>query len=162
MSGILSYAQISIGKSEVTNQSTLVDFNETNNKLGIILPSIEASSNLTDASNGTFIFDKNDKKIKMKENNIWINLSDIGNTDQLVSNNSSEPGEGVIIGAESSNAPGVLVLEATNKAMVLPKIANPHINVASPYPGMICYDTVSKSLAVFDGIYWSYWKQKTN
>ncbi|WP_148043492.1 hypothetical protein [Chryseobacterium sp. G0240] len=62
------------------------------------------------------------------------------------------------MGASTSSAPGVLVLESANKALILPKVAAPHLNVKNPYPGMICYDTASKSMAVFDGLKWSYWK----
>jgi hypothetical protein len=57
-----------------------------------------------------------------------------------------------------SNAKGVLVLESADKAMILPKITNPHTTVKNPYPGMMCYDLTSKSLAVFDGANWNYWK----
>ena len=94
----------------------------------------------------------------MVENNVWKDLSDVGNSSNLISNSSNDIGEGVIIGAESSSAAGILVLESTDKAMVLPKITNPHLTVKNPYPGMMCYDIVSKSLAVFDGVNWNYWK----
>ena len=55
--------------------------------------------------------------------------------------------------------PGILVLEDTNKAMVLPKVASPHLNIVNPAPGMIVYDTFNKQLAVFNGTVWSFWKQ---
>ena len=42
--------------------------------------------------------------------------------------------------------------------MVLPHVTNPHLTVKSPYPGMMCYDTVKKAVAVFDGTVWNYWK----
>ncbi len=66
--------------------------------------------------------------------------------------------EGVVIGGPASTADGVLVLESANKAMILPRINTPHLNVKNPYPGMMCYDTASKTLAVFDGSVWNYWK----
>ncbi len=94
----------------------------------------------------------------MVENNVWKDLSDIGNTSNLISNTSNDIGNGVIIGAETSVATGILVLESTDKAMILPKISNPHLTGKSPYTGMICYDTVSKTLAIFDGTNWNYWK----
>jgi len=62
------------------------------------------------------------------------------------------------VGSDTTTAPGVLVMESSNKALILPKVATPHLNVKNPYPGMICYDTVSKTMAVFDGLKWSYWK----
>lgn len=94
----------------------------------------------------------------MYENDVWKSLSDAGNSSVVITNNSAETGKGVIMGEAASSADGVLVLESQNKAMILPQIAAPHLNVKSPYPGMMCYDTVSKTLAVFDGSVWNYWK----
>lgn len=159
-------AQISIGgKQSVDGAATILDFNDVaTNTMGIILPSVD---NLTNSlastpanNNGTFLFDKSAGKVKMYENNAWVDLSSAGNASQIVANGSNESAsnQGAIIGSETSDAKGVLVLESANKAMILPKIANPHINVKSPYPGMMCYDTVSKSLALFDGSVWNYWK----
>jgi len=154
------HAQLSIGKQDFTNPNILLDFeNPPNNAMGIILPAV-TNSNLVIPSNGTFIFDTTLNKVRMYENNGWKDLTGIGSSTGLIPNNSNESAQnqGVILGAESSNANGVLILESSDKAMVLPKIANPHLSVKSPYPGMMCYDTVSKSLAVFDGANWSYWK----
>ncbi|TGN24232.1 hypothetical protein [Empedobacter tilapiae] len=157
-------AQVLIGDNQINeDQSTILYFSNTSsNTNGIILPAIENVTNAlaesTINNNGTFLFDKSDKKVKMYEKNLWVTLSGSGNTSQIINNNSEELGNGVIIGAQTTNAKGVLVLESDSKAMVLPKIANPHTTVKSPYPGMICYDTVSKTLAVFDGNHWSYWK----
>lgn len=161
-----SNAQISIGgKQSVEGTATLLDFNNvTTNTMGIILPSVD---NLTNSlastptnNNGTFLFDKSTSKVKMYENNTWVDLSSAGNSIQIIANTSNESvnNQGVIIGSETSNAKGVLVLESANKAIILPRISNPHTNVKSPYPGMMCYDTVSKSLALFDGSVWNYWK----
>ncbi|HRM13961.1 MAG TPA: hypothetical protein PLV47_13590, partial [Flavobacterium sp.] len=54
--------------------------------------------------------------------------------------------------------PGILVLEDSNKAMVLPKVPSPHLNIINPEPGMMVYDTTTKQLAVFNGKVWSFWK----
>ncbi len=155
-------AQVAIGKVNINGNSTLLDFyDNTDNFRGIILPALEVQpSSFTPANNGTFLFDKSDKKIKMYENNVWKSLSETGD-DSGISNNTtteSENNQGVIIGSDTSAAKGILVLESAGKAMILPKVANPHLTVKSPYPGMICYDTVSKTLAVFDGKVWNYWK----
>lgn len=48
--------------------------------------------------------------------------------------------------------------ESTDKAMILPRIKAPHLNVKSPYPGMMCYDTETQSVALFDGRFWNYWR----
>lgn len=165
----MSYGQVAIGKQTVQGSSTLLDFNNTStNTKGIILPSVEnlssALSSTPAENNGTFLFDKSDRKIKMYENNAWVELSAAGSNSQITTNTSQEAATnlGMAIGSNGtpgiSNAKGILVLESTNKAMVLPKIADPHTNVKSPYPGMMCYDTTTHSLALFDGLKWNYWK----
>lgn len=152
------FAQVAIDKQSVDGNSTVLDFNNvSSNTKGLILP---ATSGLPTGTlvNGTFIFDMNDKKVKVYENDVWKDLSDAGNSNAVAVNNSAESGKGVVIGNPSSFADGVLVLEAPDKAMILPKVAMPHITVKNPYPGMICYDTASKTMAVFDGSVWNYWK----
>lgn len=154
----LSIAQVAIGKQVVDGSSTVLDFNNvTGNTKGLILP---ATSGIPTGSlvNGTFVFDVTDSKVKVYENDVWKSLSDTGNSAAVVTNNSAELGKGVVMGASSSTADGVLVLESPDKAMILPQIAVPHTNVKNPYPGMMCYDTASKTLAVFDGAVWNYWK----
>ena len=155
----ISLAQVGIGKNTVDGVSTILDFeNSTTN--GIILPAVDfAPTDLNVINNGgTFLYDLTDSRVKMYENGTWINLSDAGIKTSIISNTSNEIGNGVIIGAETTSAKGVLVLESDSKAMILPKINQPEVNVKSPYPGMICYDTASKTLAIFDGKVWNYWK----
>jgi hypothetical protein len=152
------FAQVAIGKQTINGKSTVLDFdNVLGNTKGLILP---ATSGFPTGSlvNGTFIFDVTDNKVKVYENDVWKSLSDAGSSSVIAANNSAETGKGVIMGEATSSADGVLVLESQNKAMVLPQIATPHLNVKNPYPGMMCYDTTSKTLAVFDGTVWNYWK----
>lgn len=54
---------------------------------------------------------------------------------------------------------GVLVLNSTTKAMVLPTVQDVQ-NIPSPSPGMMVYinKTGAKRLAVFNGSKWSFWK----
>lgn len=158
-------AQISIGKSAITNASVLMEFdNALANKKGIILSTVDNVTNalgtVPAANNGTFLFDRSDDRVKRYENNAWINLSDPGSETKITPNTSAETTatQGAIIGAATSNAKGVLVLEVSNKALVLPWIRDPHLTVLNPYPGMMCYDTTSRTLAVFDGTVWNYWK----
>lgn len=154
----LSIAQVAIGKQVVDGNSTVLDFNNVaGNTKGLILPATSGLPNGT-LVNGTFIFDVTDNKVKVYENDTWKPLSDAGNSSAVVVNTSSDLGNGVIMGAATSTADGVLVLESSDKAMILPQIATPHVNVKNPYPGMICYDTTSKTLAIFDGSVWNYWK----
>ena len=159
MGGIVN-AQIAIGKEDVTNESSLLEFDDNeSNTLGIILPSVLDASTIT-AQNGTFLFDIATKKVRMYENSAWKDLSAVGDDSAVIIDPSGENvnSTGVILGSDTTTTPGVLVLQATDKAMVLPKIANPHLTVKSPYAGMMCYDTISKTLAVFDGLNWNYWK----
>ncbi|MFY1045657.1 hypothetical protein [Chryseobacterium sp. GP-SGM7] len=168
-------AQIGIGKTGISGIGSIIEFdgntsnvltdNTTANKKGLILPAVldtpnfgAAGSATSNVQNGTFIFDRLTKKVRFYENSAWKDMSDEGNILTLVPFAGSEIGKGVIIGASSSSAKGVLVLEAADKALVLPHILNPDLTVINPYPGMMCYDTKSNSIAIFDGINWNYWK----
>lgn len=151
--GILS-AQIAIGKETIDGDGIL-DF-KAGTTNGIIIPLV--SQLPLSPENGTLLLDKSDLKVKVFENNQWVSLSDEGALGNHIENTSDDIGKGVVIGAETSTTEGVIVLESLDKALILPKIANPHENVKSPYPGMVCYDTASNALAVFDGKVWSYWK----
>ncbi len=170
LSGACVFSQVAIGKDTVEGTSTILDFGTAN--MGIVLPIVDKT--ITPAvtpSNGTFILDKTSKKVQVYQNGAWLDLSDEGsfavvknadNTIELTTaaqiSTSNEVSDGVIIGDTSSTAKGVLVLESTNKAMILPKVANPHLTIKKPVAGTMCYDTVSNSLAIFDGKVWSYWK----
>ena len=136
-------------------ESTLIQFEDGYTK-GIILPANTQVT--TNPTNGSFTFDQSDRKVKMYENDQWVSLTPTGDSGAILTINSNDNGEGVIVGAETSTAEGVLVLESDDRALVLPRIDNPVVNVNSPYPGMIAYDTTSKTIAIFDGKLWSFWK----
>ncbi|RXM39296.1 hypothetical protein BOQ62_12435 [Chryseobacterium sp. CH21] len=148
-------SQVGMGKASVDGDAIL-DFPVSTT--GIILPIVEVLPTGAAATNGTFLLDKTDLTIKMRSNDLWVPLSDAGNLTGTMPNTSAETGGGVIIGATSSAAQGVLVLESISKALVLPKVNDPVANMKSPIAGTICYDTVSKTMAVFDGVRWSFWK----
>lgn len=168
----LLFAQVAIGKTP-NQPSAILDFGPDNEtiKKGIILPVLDLTQNTNETySDGTFLFDTNSMMVKVKQDGIWLDLTDEGAiTTQYNTNNedittpvklktSEDIGEGVIIGSETSTAKGVLVLESENKALILPRVADPHLNIPKPVAGTICYDTTSDSLAIFDGKVWSYWK----
>lgn len=151
-------AQTGIETQQVSNNSILLDFPKGTTK-GIILPAVETLPSTPE--NGTFLFDARsaEKKVKLYQNNGWIELSSTGSTVSLVPYSGTvDNSKKTVMGAKESAADGVLVLESTNKALVLPHVTNPHLTVKSPYPGMMCYDTVKKAVAVFDGTVWNYWK----
>jgi hypothetical protein len=154
LTGGVLFAQVGIEKTSI-NGSGILDF-PTGTTKGILLPIVETLP--SNPTNGTLLMDKTDLKIKMRQNNAWVSMSDAGSTSAVTFNTSTDTGSGVIIGATTSVASGVLVLEATDKALILPQVANPHTTVKSPQAGMMCYDTASDSVAVFDGLKWSYWK----
>lgn len=154
ISGLSINAQVAIGKTTVDGDGLLDFASGTTN--GIILPIVEILP--ASAANGTILMDSNDATIKMRENGVWVEISGRGNLSNVIENESAELGEGVVIGAETSSVEGVLVLESSDKALILPKVNSPHLNVKSPYPGMMCYDLTSKSIAVFDGARWHFMK----
>lgn len=148
-------AQVSIGKPSVEG-SSILDFAASTTQ-GIILPATTGFP--ASPTNGTFIFNRSDAKIYTYEKSAWLALTEgNGNASSIINNPSADVGNGVIMGAATSSATGVLVLESSNLALTLPKVFQPHLNVKSPYPGMMCYDTDSNTVAFYDGAYWNYWK----
>lgn len=159
-------AQTAIGKTTVDGNSIL-DFG-TGNK-GIILPWVQNASALTGgaATNGTLLYDVQTKKVQARVNGVWTDLSRNGDNTathtakiaaHLAKNEiGSASHSGVIIGATTSSAVGVLVLESSTKALILPKMVSPHLNMRNPEPGTIAYDTVKDQLCVYDGKEWSFW-----
>lgn len=132
-------------------------------------------------ADGTLIFDLYDSKVKYMRSGSWYDLTgainfplvvkDAGNNtvtitqfnaiDSSLQNNKKEQDNAkTIIGsnAAADTTPGILVLSDSNKAMILPKVASPHLNIINPTPGMIVFDTVKKQLAVYNGTIWSFWK----
>lgn len=154
-------AQIAIGKQDVTNNSVSLEFGDTENR-GLILPYVETSSGITEL--GTIIYDVTDHKIKyLKDTNQWFDLSvdTTGVADILIQTSKTEVSAAkTVIGVdgETNTTAGILVLSDSNKAMILPKVASPHLNIINPAAGMMAYDTVKKQLAVYNGTVWSFWK----
>lgn len=153
---INTYAQVGI-ETLTPHAQAILDFPVGQNK-GIILPMVGQLPTGAAATNGTFVLDKTDGIIKIRENGTWRSLSKENSLAAFPLNGSLESGNGVIIGATSSSAQGVLVLESSDKGLMLPKVASPHLNVKSPHPGLICFDTDRNEIAVFNGTSWFYWK----
>jgi Iap family predicted aminopeptidase len=165
---LFSNAQVIIGDAVGTasvKTSVLLDFAPNQNK-GIILPYVRTLP--TTPTEGTMVFDATDAtKARVKfYNGAWIDLSgqdaDVTNvlaTQPTVAQVPEGDGEKVIIGAASSNANGVLVLESTTKSMVLPTVEDVQ-NIPNPSPGMMVYinKADAKRLAIFNGSKWSFWK----
>ncbi|MBS1572657.1 MAG: hypothetical protein JST62_09710 [Bacteroidetes bacterium] len=133
--------------------------------------------------NGTIIFDLSDKQVKYRKDGAWSSLTaasfplsyrDTSNAtvtvnstadflvvDSSLQDNAKENATAkAVIGANANTdtTNGILVLSDNNRAMVLPKVASPHLNIKNPTPGMMAYDTVKRQLAVYNGTIWSFWK----
>lgn len=153
-------AQVAVGKQSLDG-GAILDF-ATGGTSGIILPTVSSLPSGSGATDGTLIINAvnaNAVKAQARTNGAWIDISDDArNITTLNLNATAEQGTIAIIGASSSNASGVLVLEAIDKALVLPKVANAEADIKSPFIGTMVYDLSSKSLAIFDGAKWNFWK----
>ena len=168
-------SQVIIGDAVGTatdKTSVLLEFANSNNK-GIILPYAREKSAaaypgaiLLDASNGMAARIKyyNGKNLNVDDG--WVDLSGVNaNVSDALSQQPVEVVEDanakVIIGNTNSSANGVLVLESTDKAMVLPAVTDVK-DIKSPAPGMMVYvnKAGAKRLAVFNGTYWSFWRSE--
>ena len=152
-------AQLAIGKTSVEG-AAIIDFASG---YGIILPWIGTPG--ASDENGTLIFDTTDNKVKGRINGAWVDLSENAGTLDAARTNAvtnhlaktEKIGEKVIIGATTSTANGALILESTDKALILPKMASPHLNMIDPEPGTIVYDTDADLICVFNGSEWTFW-----
>lgn len=153
-------SQVAIGKTTVTNTSVSLEFSDADKK-GIILPYIEDKSAITE--NGSVIFDNADHKVKYLKNNSWFDLSvdTTGKSDISIQQSKTElttSKAGVGTNSATDTVNGILVLTDADKAMILPRVASPHLNIINPASGMMVYDTTKKQLAVYNGTVWSFWK----
>jgi len=165
---IFSNAQIIIGDAVGTSTiktSVLLDFAPNQNK-GLILPYVRTLP--SSPTEGTLVLDATDgTKARVKYyNGTWVDLSgqeaaitSTMATQVSVAQLAETSSEKIIIGAASSSANGVVVLESTTKAMILPIVQDVQ-NIPSPSPGMMVYvnKAGAKRLAVFNGSKWSFWK----
>lgn len=158
-------AQIAIGKEAITNNSVSIEFGSENR--GVILPLVTDKATIT--TNGTIIYDTTDHKVKYLKNGSWSNLSEDDGTSATIGianlsiqgNDKTEQSTAkTTIGTNGATdiTPGILVLSDTDKAMILPKVESPHLNIINPASGMVVYDTVKRQLAVYNGTVWTFWK----
>lgn len=157
-------AQVAIGKATVSSPAVSLEFyDNADNTRGIILPWVTSTAAVTGAVNGTIVYNTADRKVYVKYASGWRDLSvdTTGTVTTTLQDALSDLDTAkVLIGGDpaTDTTPGILVLADTNKAMVLPKVASPHVNIVNPSPGMMVYDTTKKQLAVFNGTVWSFWK----
>ncbi|MEG1591521.1 hypothetical protein [Chryseobacterium sp.] len=160
----MAFSQVIIGNDTGTatdKTSVLLEFANTNDR-GIVLPYLRTMP--TTPTEGTIIVDATDAtKAKIKYyNGTWQDLSS-GNEADISSLLTKQPTitegttVGTIIGSDQTSAKGVLVLESSNKAIILPQVTSTDA-VINPAPGMMVYiKGTNKRLAVFNGSKWTYW-----
>lgn len=153
-------AQVGI-ETETIGDGAILDFPDNAVK-GILLPRVESSANndepVTPKVPGTIVF--NGKKVRYYGDGKWETLLMRGTKEVEPYTYEETNAKGAVItdGTGSATPPdGALTLESTARALVLPKVADV-TKLPSPKAGMICYDIKSKSLAVFNGAVWAFWK----
>ncbi len=168
LSGSFMIAQMGIG-TDSPSANSILDFDTETNK-GIILPRIlNLDSNSVP---GTLFYDVDSKSVQvLLSGGNTFNLSHNAKIvdpvtsavaydkteydyENLTENNVTY---GTVIGASTTTVPGVLVLESTTKALVLPHTTDPQLNIKNPEPGTMAYDPNSKSICVFNGVDWTFW-----
>lgn len=165
---VSAYSQVAIGKASVSSGAVSLEFGNADK--GMVLPWVDSAASISGAENGTMIYDISDHKVKVMLSTGWKDLSidstgttidPITNIDGVAIQNSLTENIGAKVeigtGVPSSTS-GILVLKDTNKAMILPKMASPHLNIINPAPGLMVYDTTAKQLAIFNGKVWTFWK----
>lgn len=159
LTGLVANAQSSIGKGTQPDGSGILDFND-NGKSGIVLPWTTSLPTGAALTGGVMIFDANLKKVVYYNGSDWVDLSkQSGIVDLSIQELVPESVlQGTVIGENNSSVEGVLVLESSDSAVILPKVVSPHLNIVNPMPGTICYDTVKKLVCIFNGSEWTFWK----
>lgn len=157
---IATKSQVAIGKQSVTNAFVSLEFTDTENK-GLVLPYIEDKSAITE--NGSVIFDNTDHKVKYLKDNSWFDLSvdTKGKSDVSIQQSKTELATaktGIGLNSTTDTTPGILVLTDTDKAMILPKVANGYLNIMNPAAGTMVYNTATRQVEVYNGTVWSFWK----
>ncbi len=166
---------MAIGKSATSNSSVSLEFGDyvSGQGKGMIVPWVSSTAAVTLAEKGTIVFDTSDKIMKYrKADGSWFGLSKnetttvdglpnvntTGVVNTILQDNHTDKASAKASIGTPTESPGILVLEDSNKAMVLPKVPSPHLKIVNPEPGLLVYDTDSKQLAVFNGTVWSFWK----
>lgn len=153
---LLGQVIIGTGKTVLTNSSVSLEFG--NEPKGLVLPWVSSKEDVVNPEPGTIIFDVKDKKVKVKLLSSWKDLT-VDNSgfvstvmqDNLLENKNAK----VSIGTPTSVS-GILVLEDTDKAMILPTV-NSYKDIMNPAPGMMVFDVSKKMLCLFNGTVWSFW-----
>ncbi|MDG4949338.1 hypothetical protein NLM59_00235 [Weeksellaceae bacterium KMM 9724] len=157
-------AQVAIDREDVRG-SAILDFpiDAENTKGGILLPRLLNTVNVANAAAGSLAYNQAKKQVEYYNGSEWVRLSHPYNGFAVYTNPDFAElnAEGVAIttgftigGMETPDS--VLSLNASDKAMVLPNVADV-TQLPSPQAGTIVYDRNSQSLAIYNGQVWSFW-----
>ncbi|MBB6371310.1 hypothetical protein [Chryseobacterium shigense] len=143
-------AQVAIGKTSV-NGSGILDFGTSVSTIRTIvmnpinLPTCNATVKGAIASNAAT------GQLATCNGTAWTNN---GSTSSSVTVSGTDAGNGVILGNPATTASGALILESTDKALILPKYAYPDLQVKIPTRGALVYDTTRKAVVYYNGTAW--------
>ncbi|MHA3047888.1 hypothetical protein JSO59_011100 [Riemerella anatipestifer] len=161
-SSYLAFSQVILGEGKTEPSSSSISLEFGNENKGIVLPWVNNATTMSNAVSGTLVLDVTDRKVKVKLNKGWQEVtpaSTVFINTTLQDGIQDKTTTGAVIGGDgNTSTPGVLVLEDANKAMQLPMVASPHLNIVKPAAGMLAYDTVSKLVCIYNGSEWAFWK----
>ena len=145
--------KLAVGKTSVDGDA-IMDFGP--DLRGMVLGPIQNAATAP-AVGGTIAFDGNTGSFRFYNGTSWSTAVPGGQT----GTNPNAVGTDTykqIIGAETSAATGVVIFgedSGETQALVLPKFANGHLRFNNPVPGLIYYDTVDKTVKVYNGNAWT-------
>lgn len=162
ITGGFASAQVAVNMAPSGNSGVSLEY-PVNQEKGIVVPYVLDINGVTGAVPGTIVLNQVNKQVYYKNNSSWVPLSTAPNTADLsqifsAQNDETENANAKVSIGTPSAIPGILVLEATNKAMVLPREDTPETRIINPAPGMMVYDPTRDLLCVFNGHVWTYWK----
>jgi len=144
---------LAIGKTSVDGDA-LVDFG-TEVRGMVIAPINDVTTMSPAPSAGTIAFDGATGSFRYFDGTSWSPVVTGGATGGVASGTDTYK---QLVGAETSTANGVVVFgedTGETQALVLPKLANGNLRFNNPVTGLMYYDTVLKSVMVYNGNSWT-------
>ncbi len=161
VSSSLLYGQVIIGSGKTAPTTSSVSLEFGTEQKGLVLPWVTGKDDVVTAGvvDGTLVFDAYDHKVYLRAANVWEDLTveTNGAADLTLQNGAAEKADAKVSIGAPTPTPGILVLEESNKGMVLPLVTS-YKNISSPAAGMIVYDTTEDLFCVFNGTQWSFWR----
>lgn len=157
---IESNAQVGI-ETDSPDVNSILDLSKA--PKGLVIPWVTTLP--TSPKRGTIIFDatKSNTPNFKYYNGAWVTLSGDGAVNLTIQNSYNEISGGVAISPANAlvanlTPNGALDLQSNSKALMLPVISSPQTNLVNPSSGTIVYDSTDKTLMMFTGQVWEYYK----